>query len=171
MSGTSAEIELIRSFANTVDVMDDVDRLDDGDDFAAWLAEHGLAAEAGPSRADLELARRLRDALRADLLANDADPGAAPSRLAEAASHVPLRLGAGASPVEPAGSGILGALGSVLAAVATVRTRGEWERFKLCPADDCAWAFYDTSRNRSRRWCSMEVCGNRAKVRSYRSRG
>jgi predicted RNA-binding Zn ribbon-like protein len=47
---------------------------------------------------------------------------------------------------------------------------GSWERLKVCPADDCLWAFYDRSRNRSRRWCDMEVCGNRAKVRGYRER-
>ena len=37
---------------------------------------------------------------------------------------------------------------------------GVWNRLKVCPNDDCAWAFYDESRNRSRRWCSMNVCGN-----------
>lgn len=39
-----------------------------------------------------------------------------------------------------------------------------------CPADSCGWAFYDHARNRSRRWCSMAVCGNRTKARSYRRR-
>ena len=42
---------------------------------------------------------------------------------------------------------------------------------KQC-ADDrgCGWLFLDTSRNQSRRWCSMKSCGNRAKVRRHRSR-
>jgi predicted RNA-binding Zn ribbon-like protein len=40
----------------------------------------------------------------------------------------------------------------------------------VCAAEDCRWAFYDRSRNRSRTWCSMEECGNRAKARSYRAR-
>ena len=45
----------------------------------------------------------------------------------------------------------------------------ELERVKMC-ADDrgCGWLFLDTSRNRSRRWCSMQSCGNRAKVRRHR---
>jgi predicted RNA-binding Zn ribbon-like protein len=47
---------------------------------------------------------------------------------------------------------------------------GTWERLKVCPAHDCLWAFYDSSRNRSGHWCSMKVCGNRAKARSYRER-
>ena len=47
---------------------------------------------------------------------------------------------------------------------------GTWSRLKVCPADDCQWAFYDHSKNRSGTWCSMQVCGNRAKVRAYRER-
>jgi predicted RNA-binding Zn ribbon-like protein len=45
------------------------------------------------------------------------------------------------------------------------------DRVKEC-ADDrgCGWLFLDTSRNQSRRWCSMESCGNRAKVRRHRSK-
>ena len=41
---------------------------------------------------------------------------------------------------------------------------------KACPADDCRWAFYDRSRNRSGTWCDMSDCGNRAKARAYRKR-
>jgi len=45
-----------------------------------------------------------------------------------------------------------------------------WNRLKACRLDDCQWAFYDQSKNRSRTWCSMKVCGNRAKARAYRER-
>lgn len=41
---------------------------------------------------------------------------------------------------------------------------------KVCPADDCQWAFYNASRNRSAVWCDMCVCGNCAKVREFRER-
>lgn len=44
------------------------------------------------------------------------------------------------------------------------------ERIRECANDKCGWVFLDTSRNRSRRWCSMSSCGNRAKVRSFRER-
>jgi predicted RNA-binding Zn ribbon-like protein len=47
---------------------------------------------------------------------------------------------------------------------------GTWDRLKACAADDCHWAFYDHTRNRSGRWCSMAVCGNRAKVERFRER-
>jgi len=47
---------------------------------------------------------------------------------------------------------------------------GTWERLKVCLADDCQWAYYDRSRNRSSVWCDMQVCGNRQKVRAFRAR-
>jgi predicted RNA-binding Zn ribbon-like protein len=43
-------------------------------------------------------------------------------------------------------------------------------RIKTCPAHDCGWKFVDQSKNRSRRWCDMAVCGNLAKARQYRAR-
>ena len=44
-----------------------------------------------------------------------------------------------------------------------------WERLKICPADECGWAFFDASKNQSRNWCEWG-CGNRAKTRNYRAR-
>jgi predicted RNA-binding Zn ribbon-like protein len=39
-----------------------------------------------------------------------------------------------------------------------------------CPADNCGWLFVDRSKNGTRRWCSMEGCGSRAKMQRYRAR-
>ena len=41
---------------------------------------------------------------------------------------------------------------------------------KACREETCGWVFYDGSRNRSSSWCSMQVCGGRAKASSYRRR-
>lgn len=49
-------------------------------------------------------------------------------------------------------------------------TSPERDRLKLCDADDCGWLFVDGSRNRSRRWCDMSDCGNRAKARRFRQK-
>ena len=50
-------------------------------------------------------------------------------------------------------------------------TDGDLRRVKECPgADDCGWLFYDTSRNGARRWCSMEGCGSRVKMRRHYAR-
>jgi len=53
-----------------------------------------------------------------------------------------------------------------VAAVDLLRT-GPLDRLKVCAA--CPWLFLDTSRNRSRRWCSMSECGARLKMRRYRA--
>jgi predicted RNA-binding Zn ribbon-like protein len=43
-------------------------------------------------------------------------------------------------------------------------------RIRVCAADGCGWAFLDTSKNGARRWCSMKLCGNRAKAERFRNR-
>ena len=50
---------------------------------------------------------------------------------------------------------------------ARLLTSEERERVRQCCDDECGWLFLDTSRNRSRRWCSMETCGNRNKARTF----
>jgi len=47
---------------------------------------------------------------------------------------------------------------------------GDTDRFRVCANDGCRWVFEDSSRGGRRRWCDMATCGNRAKVRRYRSR-
>jgi predicted RNA-binding Zn ribbon-like protein len=66
--------------------------------------------------------------------------------------------------------GVDGAIARLMAIVATARGDGSWHRLKACPRDSCEWAFYDRSKNRSGRWCTMESCGNVEKARSYRER-
>jgi predicted RNA-binding Zn ribbon-like protein len=53
---------------------------------------------------------------------------------------------------------------------ATLLTSPELSRVRICASDNCAWLFLDTSKNRSRRWCDMDSCGNRAKARRHYSR-
>jgi predicted RNA-binding Zn ribbon-like protein len=55
----------------------------------------------------------------------------------------------------------------VLHDVADLLTSPELGRVGQCADDRCGWLFLDASRNRSRRWCSMEACGNRAKARRH----
>ena len=76
----------------------------------------------------------------------------------------------GAIEIAPRAGGFAGVLARLLVPVTHAAMDGSWARVKACVADDCHWAFYDASRNRSGRWCDMAVCGNREKVRTYRSR-
>lgn len=46
-------------------------------------------------------------------------------------------------------------------------TSNELSRLRLCQGEGCAWLFVDTSRNKRRRWCTMEICGNRSKARRH----
>jgi predicted RNA-binding Zn ribbon-like protein len=46
----------------------------------------------------------------------------------------------------------------------------EVSRVRACAADACRWLFLDTSRNHTRRWCKMQVCGNRMKARRFQAR-
>ena len=62
------------------------------------------------------------------------------------------------------------ALAVIVAAVGNAVADSTWHRLRLCAAPDCRWAFVDTSRGGNGRWCSMEVCGNRQKTRTYRTR-
>lgn len=62
------------------------------------------------------------------------------------------------------------ALGPVAWSAAEILENAELDRVKECPGERCGWLFFDTSRNRSRNWCSMKSCGNSAKVRRFRER-
>jgi predicted RNA-binding Zn ribbon-like protein len=82
-----------------------------------------------------------------------------------------VRFGEGdAIEIAPRVEGFDGVLARLLVPVTHAAIDGSWARVKACVADDCRWAFWDSSRNRSGRWCDMAVCGNREKVRTYRSR-
>lgn len=174
-----AHVLLLRDFANTLDVDEGTDALTEPTEVASWLSEHGLLEPGAAAGADdLALARELRDAVRAAFRANhDTSPAEAAAQApTQALEHVGARMPlalqvcGGRPRLEPMETGVRGALTRLLVAAADAGADGSWRRLKICAADDCAWAFYDTSKNQSRTWCSMRVCGNRAKTRSYRAR-
>jgi predicted RNA-binding Zn ribbon-like protein len=177
MNGGSApgDLELVRVFVNTLDVENGVDELVDAGALTAWLRERKLLRGGAATRAKLVEARRVREALRVLLLANNGvsvrkEAAAALDRAARRAGlGVRFRPG-GTAVLEPTAAGVDRALGRLLAVVAAAMADGTWSRLKACRAENCRWAFYDRARNRSRHWCSMAVCGNRNKARVYRRR-
>ena len=70
----------------------------------------------------------------------------------------------------PDAAGVDGAVARLMAIVAAAVEHGRWERLKACPREECEWAFYDKSKNRSGRWCTMESCGNIEKAKAFRER-
>jgi predicted RNA-binding Zn ribbon-like protein len=53
---------------------------------------------------------------------------------------------------------------------ADLLTSDDLERLKACGDPTCRWLFLDTSKNHTRRWCDMKICGNRMKARRHQAR-
>ena len=70
---------------------------------------------------------------------------------------------AGRDPVEAV-------LGPIALSALTLLSQADLSRVKQCPGRDCGWLFFDITKNKSRRWCEMEVCGNRAKQKRLRQK-
>lgn len=141
-------LEAIRDFVNTADLEGGKDTLTDPRE------------------------RRVREAIRTLLRANNGvavDVAQASRVLDEASRRSGLRVGFAAGTLTFR-SYERSRVARVLAAVAEATADGSFERLKACRSDTCQWAFVDHARNRSRQWCDMAVCGNRAKARRFRSR-
>jgi predicted RNA-binding Zn ribbon-like protein len=169
------ELEIVRKFLNTHDVEEGTDKIAAPRALQSWLAGQGLDPGGELGAADVERAIAMRESLRALTLANNGEPlepEAIPTLNSIAGgARLLVRFDRhGETVLEPAEEGAEGALGELLAIVFRSMTKGTWSRLKACREDTCQWAFYDRSRNRSATWCSMAVCGNRAKARAYRQR-
>jgi predicted RNA-binding Zn ribbon-like protein len=192
VSPAPGELETLRAFVNTLDIEEATDDFATPEGLSRWLAGHGLAAAARVSAADLANAVALREALRGVLREHAGHPGQphppgdargkpGAGRGAESpvaaietiAAALPVRLAVddeGAVTAVAAAAGVQGALARLLLIAAAAAGQGTWSRLKACVADDCLWAFYDRSPARNGRWCSMSICGSRAKSRAYRRR-
>jgi predicted RNA-binding Zn ribbon-like protein len=176
-------LEPVLAFINSVDVETGVDKLAPGPAaLTGWLTTGGLLAashvQAAVTRADHRLAIDLRSGLRSLALVNNG--GAADESAIAVMRRVLERLPLVAE-VPHGGIGLPGlrpyrlapvraALGVIVAGYARAVGTGDWERIRRCPAEDCAWVFWDSSAKGARRWCTMSVCGNRAKVRAFAQR-
>jgi predicted RNA-binding Zn ribbon-like protein len=175
MASTAAPgaLETVRDFVNTVEIDQVTDPLGPDDSLAAWCERTGLCRQADDTiLADL---RKFREALRGVLEANAGD-GEAAERWQALEPYI-ARTGYGLC-ISPAGTPALRPLGegadAVIAAVLGIAydaiAQGTWSRLKACRKHSCRWAFYDESKNGSAAWCSMRVCGNRAKAERRRAR-
>ena len=166
-------VTLLREFVNTIDVEEGSDVFSDVKGLTGWLRDKGLLGRRTlATEADLRLALQLRHSLRAQMTANGDGSRTSARSSDRAIPDIPLQLSCeGDIPrLIPAGQAGEAALGRVLVAVAESVADQTWQRLKICLADDCQWAYFDASKNRSKTWCSMGVCGNREKTRNYRAR-
>jgi predicted RNA-binding Zn ribbon-like protein len=133
-------------------------------DLAADLITQAIALREAIHAIGAALGRRAKPpaASLADLSALHARC-VARAALAPGALSCRWRWSVRAAPVEAA-------LGPIALAAVRLFTEGDFHRIRECGGHACGWLFYDRSKNNRRRWCEMEVCGNRAKQRRLAAR-
>lgn len=151
----------------------------DGDDVVRWLVRCGIEVEtmgAADKKALLTAAHELRSAARELVEARKRGQKANPERLNRFLAmmqSVPvlewddagarlLQRALARSPLQP--------LGQVAQAVASLLAEGQFALVPQCEHPDCVMWFYDRTKSHRRRWCSMALCGNRAKAAGFRQR-
>lgn len=145
------------------------DSLADLSTAAAWLAARGIEPAGEPARI-VEHLRLARDAIRGALERPDEAAAYDAANAILASGHTRRRL-------DPDGE-------QAVVEVAEIEGRPAWlaltefadlraaaaGRIRRCEGHGCVLWFLDTTRSGSRRWCSMQSCGNRSKVRRHRAR-
>ncbi len=174
-------LALVQDFVNTRDCLHGTELLGTAAELTAVLTERGLLQDGERlGESDRQRLLAVREGLRGLLLAHnnavDRDAsGTDAGALDQLVGHVWLRVAFGPDgrpTLEPDAEGapVDRVLGRMLAVMATAAAVGDWRRLKACRNERCLWAFYDASKNRSGRWCDMDVCGVRHKMRAYRER-
>jgi predicted RNA-binding Zn ribbon-like protein len=176
--------ELCLDFANTVSYRPSSspeEKVRAPEDLVEWARQAGIFPADAPAQFDprtLESARGLREtiyAVFADLAAGREQPAALDDLERALREELPnARLARHGGRFAWTWDGPAGSpehiRWQVLQSAAQLLTSNRLSRVRVCGASDCGWLFIDTTRNRSRRWCDMKVCGNREKLRRFRSR-
>jgi predicted RNA-binding Zn ribbon-like protein len=165
-------LALVQDFVNTAELPGGYDELADAAATTGWLGAHGFAVE--PDEAQRRRIVETREHLRSLIAVNSGQPldgrvAARLGRLLDAAAVHPVVDGSGVRLASPA-RGVDGFLAALLTALVEGTIDGTFRRLKVCRSDTCQWTFYDSSKNGCGAWCSMRVCGSRAKARAYRER-
>ena len=170
-------LRLIQALVNTLNAEAGLDLLATRAEAAQWLVAAGMLGDGSRlTGAEHQAFVELREAVRAVLAAHTdrLENPAAASRLAVALA--PCRLGLAVDPigdvqlVSADHDPFQRVIGTVAIAIAEAAVAGTWARLKSCPGHLCGWAFYDRSASGQSRWCSMQLCGSRSKMRAYRGR-
>jgi predicted RNA-binding Zn ribbon-like protein len=152
------------------------------DDLATWLVRAGVMDAPAPvSRAVLEQARELREAIDALIVAQTGSrplPSEAIALVDEWLAFAGVRpqlVLAGASrsaqlTERAAADSARRALGMIALDAAQMLGTEQRTRIRICASETCSGRFFDRSPGGRRRWCSMRTCGNGAKARRYRER-
>ncbi|GAB3575345.1 hypothetical protein GCM10027445_37660 [Amycolatopsis endophytica] len=158
------ELRPLQEFGNSARFLYDEDDLTGPDAAARWLAAHDLG-EFTPDPAELERLVRFRETLRDHLDGLDVTDA-----LNEFATGTGPRWSADGPALVSARSGVDGLIARLLDALFRAEVTGRARRLKPCRAPECRWLFYDRSPAGNSVWCTMDICGARHKMRTYRSR-
>ncbi|WP_308467435.1 CGNR zinc finger domain-containing protein [Rathayibacter soli] len=144
-------------------------------DLDAWLADRFPGLNATCSERELTDAKVLRRAIARLAVSASAGVASAPGEvdiinLFAATPDIPPALEGGSRQAGRGRARATQALSSIARDAVHVFGPDVGGRIRECSADDCSIVYLDTSRGGSRRWCSMQRCGNRAKVRAHRAR-
>lgn len=180
-SAAPSAAEHIVELINTRYLADGDDVLADGrapDWLRGWLGSPAGSPDRPADEGSLHRLRTLREGLRQLAAVNNGQPPQereiAEAATALAADAFVLDLGDDRRPpgiaISPTATLPERAVARLAECYLTARGGKDWPRLKACAAPDCRYAYLDTSRNRSRRWCEMAYCGNRAKNRTWRAR-
>jgi predicted RNA-binding Zn ribbon-like protein len=171
------QLRLVQDLVNTVDLESGPDELDTPQALTAWVRGRGIDPGRDFDAGGLADVRDLREALREVCSAHAGAelPQGALATLERLLAAAPLHLSVdaeGGAAVLPA-PGLTGAAAltaGAAAAIAGATADGTWPRLKACASDTCRWVYYDRSPAGRSRWCTMAICGSRAKMRAYRGR-
>ncbi|MDQ0380624.1 CGNR zinc finger domain-containing protein [Amycolatopsis thermophila] len=161
-----AELLPLQLFGNSARLLYDEDNLSSPDEATGWLASHGFGEPALDSPS-LERLVRFRETLRDHLGGQDVT--AALNSFAAAAVAGP-RWSAGGPALAAAGTGGDELIARLLDILFRAEVTGRARRLKPCRAPECRWLFWDRSPAGNGVWCTMDICGARHKMRTYRSR-
>jgi len=171
-----APLDLIQDLANSFDLESGRESLHGPEDLDAFAHARGMTGIRF-SADELHHVRSLRDALRECCISHAGHPTDA-SRLqllnemfARVPLHVEIAPNAEPSLVPTRPHTSFDALvARVQSAIHHAQVEKTWPRLKACESETCRWVYYDNSPSGRSRWCTMSVCGSRAKMRAYRAR-
>ncbi|MCU1577819.1 MAG: zf-CGNR multi-domain protein [Rhodoglobus sp.] len=144
-------------------------------DASTWLKGRFPEVDAAVGDREFADAKGLRDAIARSVLAAARGEGPSPAdvdviNLFAATPDIPPSLAGGGRQAGRSRARVGQALSVMAREAVELLAPEERERIRECDGDHCTIVFYDESRSNNRRWCSMQRCGNRAKVRKHRSK-
>src|SRR5690349_19806943 len=172
---TRLSLAAVVNLVNTLPGHDDPDPLESVDDLDAFLAANPYSGSIRRTPATVTALRDVRGRLRALWDVNRAgavplvnemlrDSGALPQLVIHDTFDWHIHATSDQSPLE---TRILAE--GAMAFVDVIRS-DEYDRIRVCSADDCDAVYIDYSRNGSKRYCDTGNCGNRMNVNAYRAR-